>query len=122
AHMLGADWAWLSRWQGHSPSALPESWDLSTFDALRARWAEVERDQEAFIAGLTDDALRRPLAYRNWAGESCEEPLWQILRHVVNHATYHRGQVVTMLRQLGATAPSTDLIKFYREQAGAGAL
>jgi uncharacterized damage-inducible protein DinB len=44
-------------------------------------------------------------------------PLWQMLQHVVNHATYHRGQVTTLLRQLGATPPkSQDLIAFYRER------
>lgn len=39
---------------------------------------------------------------------------WQLLRHVVNHSTYHRGRVVTMLRQLGAGTVSTDLVLFYR--------
>jgi uncharacterized damage-inducible protein DinB len=44
-------------------------------------------------------------------------PFSQTFQHLVNHGTYHRGQVVTMLRQLGAgTPPSTDLIAFYREQ------
>ena len=42
--------------------------------------------------------------------------LWHMLQHVVNHATYHRGQVTTLLRQLGAAPPkSMDLIAYYRE-------
>ena len=42
---------------------------------------------------------------------------WEMLQHVVNHASYHRGQVTTMLRQLGAEPPpSQDLIAFYRER------
>ena len=45
------------------------------------------------------------------------QPLWQLLQHVANHSTYHRGQITTMLRQLGAKATSTDLIIFYRERA-----
>jgi uncharacterized damage-inducible protein DinB len=43
-----------------------------------------------------------------------------MLQHVVNHGSYHRGQVTTLLRQLGAPAPkSVDLIAFYRERAAA---
>lgn len=119
AHVLGAEWIWLSRWQGVSPSGPPASWDLSTIEALRARWTEVEREQEAFIVALTDDALGRMITYRNLKGDTFTGPLWQMLRHVVNHSTYHRAQVVTMLRQLGAEAVGTDLIQFYREEEAA---
>jgi uncharacterized damage-inducible protein DinB len=45
------------------------------------------------------------------------QPLWQCLQHVANHSTYHRGQITTMLRQLGAKPAGTDLIGFYRERA-----
>jgi uncharacterized damage-inducible protein DinB len=51
------------------------------------------------------------------AGQPFAQPLWQMLQHVANHSTYHRGQIATMLRQLGTKATSTDLIAFYRERA-----
>ncbi|MGH7465840.1 MAG: DinB family protein, partial [Longimicrobiales bacterium] len=54
------------------------------------------------------------IEYRSMAGAAYHSALWQMLRHVVNHSTYHRGQVTTMLRQLGRAAPSTDLIHYYR--------
>jgi uncharacterized damage-inducible protein DinB len=45
-----------------------------------------------------------------------------MLQHLVNHGSYHRGQVTTMLRQMGATPPKAmDLIAFYRERAAVGA-
>jgi len=47
------------------------------------------------------------------------DPRWQIMQHVVNHGTYHRGQVIAMLRQLGAKGVATDLIAFYRERKAA---
>jgi uncharacterized damage-inducible protein DinB len=53
-------------------------------------------------------------------GTPFESPVWQIVSHVVNHATLHRGQVVAMLRQLGAKPPATDLIFYYRELKAAG--
>jgi uncharacterized damage-inducible protein DinB len=55
--------------------------------------------------------------YQNLKGETWRYPLWQQMHHVVNHSTYHRGQVVTMLRQLGAAAPATDLLVYY-DQGG----
>ena len=117
-HMLSANWIWLERWQGRSPGNVPASWNISGWDALEHEWADVERRQGTFIAGLREDDLRRVLDYRNTAGTPFAAPLWQLLRHVVNHATYHRGQVVTMLRQLGSPAPSTDLVLYHREQCG----
>jgi uncharacterized damage-inducible protein DinB len=119
AHILTAEWVWLARWRGTSPTGPPSSWDLSTFEALRDRWREVERDQQAFIDGLTEEAVRQTIAYRDTQGTGFANPLWQMLRHVVNHSTYHRGQVVTMLRQVGAEPVSTDLIRFYRERTAA---
>ena len=55
------------------------------------------------------------MRYVNLRGETWEYALWQQMLHVVNHASYHRGQVVTMLRQLGAPPPTTDFLVFYDE-------
>lgn len=118
AHVLAAEWIWLERWRGSSPPGLPEAWDLSRLEAVRARWSEVETDQRTFVEGLDEAALDRVIAYRNTAGTEFENPLGQLLRHVVNHSTYHRGQVVTLLRQLGAEAVATDYVVYLRERAG----
>jgi uncharacterized damage-inducible protein DinB len=114
-HILSAEWIWLTRWQGASPTGIPDSWKLTTHEAIRKQWLEVERDQSAFVSGLTNDSLNRVISYRNTAGQPFANPLWQMMRHVVNHSSYHRGQVTTMLRQLDAEAVATDLILFYRE-------
>lgn len=118
AHILSAEWIWLTRWQGTSPRGMPDSWELSTHEALRAQWNEVEKDQSNFVSQLTEDSLVKVIAYKDTSGNSFSNPLWQMMRHVVNHSTYHRGQVTTMLRQLGAEAVATDLIRFYREKSG----
>jgi uncharacterized damage-inducible protein DinB len=117
AHILGTEWVWLRRWKGTSPTGVPDTWDLSTLDGIRARWAEVEREQREFIDSLGEEDLRRAVSYRNIKGEPFTNTMAQMLRHVVNHSTYHRGQVITMLRQLGAETVSTDLIAYYREHA-----
>lgn len=113
-HVLAAEWIWLERWNGRSPTGLP-AWDLSDRPALERRWNEVEQAQSYFVAALAEPDLERAVDYRTTDGTPYAAPLGQLLRHVVNHSTYHRGQVVTMLRQLGARAPSTDLVVYYRE-------
>jgi uncharacterized damage-inducible protein DinB len=113
-HTLSAEWVWLSRWKGVSPSAMPGSDELVTVGAVRARWREVDAERSEYLDGLTEQRLADVIAYRNTRGEPYATPLWQMLRHVVNHSSYHRGQVTTMLRQLGRPAIATDLIVFYR--------
>lgn len=114
AHILAAEWIWLERWSGRSPAGLPDDWDLSTLEAIRWRWNEVETRRAELLASLTDDDLERPLEYRNTRGDPFTAPLGQLSSHVINHSTYHRGQVATMLRQLGHPAPQTDLVLYHR--------
>ena len=116
AHMAGAEWVWLSRWQGTSPS---EIWNDKTFadlSALRARWTEIEAGRRGMLEGLTMDALHAELSYRKIKGEPFTLPLVAQMQHVVNHATLHRGQVVGMIRQLGIAPPAVDLLYYLLAQ------
>jgi uncharacterized damage-inducible protein DinB len=117
SHLHGAEWVWLSRLQGSSPTALLPHERIPDLATARAAWAESESGFRAFVGGLDADALDRLLEYRLLNGSPGTSRVWHIVQHVVNHATYHRGQVTTMLRQLGVAAPkSQDLIAFYRER------
>ncbi len=118
AHIMGAEWVWLERWNGRSPTALPSAGQFPTLRTLRQRWAAVEKELLSFVAGLTPADVAQVLSHRTTEGKSYSQPLWQMLQHLVNHGSYHRGQITTMLRQLGAKAISNDLIVFYRERAG----
>lgn len=115
AHNLGAEWIWLERWKGNSPRALLDPKDFPTVEALRTRWGQVEKDQADFLRSLTDERLQAALRYTTTEGTPFVQPLWQLMAHVVNHSTYHRGQVITLLRQVGAEPVSTDLVLFFRE-------
>lgn len=112
-HIASSEWIWLKRWNGHSPTAPPD-WAIADVAALRGHWGAVWADLATFLSGLAAGDLNRAVAYRNLRGDAFEAPLGQLMRHVVNHSTYHRGQVVTMLRQLGATPPPTDLVLYHR--------
>ncbi len=116
-HMYGAEWAWMQRWKGHSPSGLPGAEALGSLPAIREAWIALEREVRDYVAGLDDAALDRVVEYTLFSGQPGASRFRHMLQHVVNHATYHSGQVVTLLRNLGAAPPkSLDLIAFYRER------
>ena len=127
-HILGGDWIWLVYWKEPplSPEALAELRArrdtvirpelFPDIDALRLKWAEVEREQADFVDGLSDESLAQAIPFR-----SGQVQLRQLIQHVVNHSTYHRGQVTLMLRQLGAEPVATDFHLFVFEHSGEAA-
>jgi len=114
-HIYAAEWAWHSRWEGRSPTALIKPETIPDVASLRRTWQEHEAKMRAFLEQIGDAGLERIIEYKLLSGEPGASPFWQMLQHVVNHASYHRGQVTTMLRQIGAAPPKAmDLIAFYR--------
>jgi len=118
AHILAAEWIWLERWKGLSPNALLIPTEFSTVEALATRWAKVEEGYGEFIGGITDESLATMITYTNTKGEEWTYPLGRMMQHVMNHSTYHRGQVATLLRQLGADVNPVDLLVFIDVKAG----
>lgn len=132
AHLLGAEWIWRERWRGRSPQTMPgvpeglafeetlRRWhdQFPTVSAIRERWREVELGVRDYLAGLEEAALARSLVYVNIQGRTWSYPRWQCLVHLVNHGTYHRGQVATALRQLGVTPPGIDFLVYYNVRPG----
>jgi uncharacterized damage-inducible protein DinB len=116
-HLMLVEWVWLERWHNRAPDKYPAAAEFTNLDAVRSRWLEIERDLLAYVAALKPDDLQRVVHHKTMAGAPQAQPLWQMLQHLVNHGTYHRGQIATMLRQLGAKPVGTDLIFFYRERA-----
>jgi uncharacterized damage-inducible protein DinB len=118
AHTYSAEWAWYQRWQGTSPTAMLQYEQFADVQSLRAAWHDHEAKMRAFVNGLDDTSAGRVYEFKMLSGQQASGILWQMVQHVVNHATYHRGQVTTMLRQLGAQpGKSMDLIAYYREQS-----
>jgi uncharacterized damage-inducible protein DinB len=117
AHICAAERTWITRLKGEQPQRFPKPDRLSNVDAARKEWAELEGVMCEQLARLGPEAVERTFEYQDLRGNDQSDVLWQILQHVVNHGTYHRGQTTTMLRQLDAAPPeSMDLIAFYRER------
>jgi len=121
AHILGAQWIWLERFHGRSHPALLNGDQFPDLVSLRARWMQFEGELLSYVGGLSSADLERSFDYRDMKGNPHSNLLWQTLQHLANHGTYHRGQVTTMFRQLGAKPVGTDMIGFYRERAAQAA-
>ncbi len=116
-HLYSAEWIWLERWHGHFPATALDPDRFPDIAVVREAWAALEKDVRAYVVGLDSVRVDERVRYRNLKGVEAESSRWTMLQHVVNHASYHRGQVTTMLRQAGGAAPaSQDLITFYRDK------
>ena len=133
-HIFAAEWIWLKRWQGQSPRAtvLDSGTGLMMYSALRnagvdpntlstlpglRSWADsLEQEREQLLRSLNEDRLHAPLQYCGMDGAEYSMPLVELMQHLVNHGTYHRGQITTLLRQIGAETVGLDLVFFFRER------
>jgi len=115
-HIYSAEWVWHTRCQGHSPTAPLAAEDFPDLPTIETAWLDLAAKWRGFVEAIDGDGHLQEIDYRQMNGQAFRSPLWQIVQHVVNHSTYHRGQVMTLLRQLGAGAVSTDLIAFHRER------
>jgi len=83
-------------------------------EVLRDDWPPLLEEWRSWAADLTDESVGKRVQYKDLKGNPYETPLWQIVLHVVNHGTHHRGQVSGFLRTMGHTPPPLDLMAYYR--------
>jgi len=112
AHLVGVEWIWNRRFHGESPSEIPSWMKDAAPSTLRTKLAEVAEERAQFLASVTE--LETAVSFKDMAGNPFTQKLGDILQHIVNHSTYHRGQLTTMIRQVGAVPPRTDFLVFAR--------
>jgi uncharacterized damage-inducible protein DinB len=111
-HIYAADRIWFARVSGEPRATFvdPEDRDLtvlqSDWPALHDRWKLWMRDRD-------DSGVLEVISFKNTKGHAYSQPVWQIILHVVNHGTHHRGQVSGFLRSMGHTPPPLDLMHYY---------
>lgn len=112
-HILGAEELWLSRWLGEQGRTLLNPNDFPNHLAISERWDSFNNQIDDFLVSLKEEDLMREISYKNLEGVAYSLELWKQMLHVTNHSSFHRGQVVTMLRQLKIQPPSLDLVYYY---------
>lgn len=120
-HLVWAEQLWINRWMGRPKPAVYQGKDLATLNAASRRWEELERERVTLLGGFTDPRLDETVVVQPSTGGAFRHTFREMFRHAVDHSSYHRGQIVTMLRQVGVTPPNTGLIVFYRERGGQAA-
>lgn len=113
-HLWSAEDIWLQRLLLAEQPVWAESVFDGSFDEAAAKWQDTSAGLLAFVEKqYNDDAFRHVLQYYNLKKVSFKLPVYTVLMQVFNHATYHRGQLVTMLRQAGVKKiPGTDFHSF----------
>ncbi len=110
--MLAEEVAWLSRWEGHSLAETPDYSECADTAALEVRWKSLWSRQRSFLASLNEDELSRLIAIRMNNGVEGVQSLSDTMVHVVNQATYMRGQAAGLIAQHGGTVPDSDFFTY----------
>jgi uncharacterized damage-inducible protein DinB len=112
-HIMAAERAWLSRWQGSSPRALLNAQDIPSLDALAAAWGPLRDEMRAFATSIEDAS--QTIVYYSTKGEAFHNIWWHLFLHVFNHGTEHRAQVALYLATNGIDLGNLDLSLYLRD-------
>ena len=128
-HLIGGEWGWLEYWKepSHGPKFLTDLWarhdalfnadEFPNFNTVVIKWREIEKVQAEFVSRVTDESLEKLLPVR-----TTQVTLAHLMQHLVNHSTYHRGQLAMMLRRVGAEPLATDFHVFLLEASSHAAV
>lgn len=116
-HMLEADWRWLHRWKGHAKVAIPDHWQTEDATSLIKLWLPVQQEMKSAILDWPSLGLEQ-VAIITQNNLSLNMSLADSVFHTVNHGSYHRGQLIHMLRMLGQEAVQTDYLIYCMENSG----
>lgn len=111
-HVFRADRVWLKRFLGEPLAPFAVEGETLSLAVLREQWPAVLGEFAAWVEAQQEERFAEKLYWRNIRGEDKEEKIYKILLHVVNHGSYHRGQVITMIKQAGGEVVSTDLVYY----------
>jgi len=114
-HLVGAEKIWLSRMSGTPDKATIKPTDVPTVADVKTTWEQTGFALAKFLGLQTDKKLEDTFGFLTLTGEQFTYRYGEALQHVVNHSTFHRGQVVALMRQMGHKPPDTGLTIFIRE-------
>jgi uncharacterized damage-inducible protein DinB len=117
-HMMSSEWVWLQRWHGTPPKSHLNKNDFPTLASVKERWDKVEAEMMAYIESQTEDSLQAAITYSNFSGETFRVPLYQMLMHVANHETHHRGELAAMFALMDVPHPEEEVIQYFLNSSG----
>lgn len=121
AHLLWAEQLWLERWRGGPRVPKPDRTRPQSLPDLERAFKSLYDAQMASIASQSELAAERVVSYVNEQSETWSYPLRDLVQHVAVHSAFHRGQIATLLRQLGKVPPHTDYLVYLDTKGARGA-
>ena len=117
-HMLSSEWVWLQRWHSVSPKGHLDQADFPTLASVKERWSKQESELRAYISSQSEGGLQSMITYSNFKGETFTVPLWQMLMHLANHETHHRGELAAMFALMDVPHPEEEVIQYFLNLTG----
>jgi len=117
-HMMSSEWVWLQRWHGTSPKSHLDKNDFPTLESVKERWNKVEAEMMAYIESQPEESLQAEITYSNFSGETFRVLLYQMLMHVANHETHHRGELAAMFALMDVPHPEEEVIQYFLNSSG----
>lgn len=109
-HMVAVERLWLERWRGKTPQSLLRPEEFPTLPSVQQYWYEVEREMREYMSNLNEEVIEQSVTCVSTRGHTWTYTLWRMMLHLLNHQSYHRGQVTTLLRQLGVQPAKVDFL------------
>lgn len=114
-HMWDAESGWWQRMKLQERTIFPSEHFKGNTNDLVSSLLQQSKQWEEWVSNASDLMLEHVFQYQNVKGEQYKMPIYQMVHHVFNHGTYHRGQLINILRQLGVDKlPSTDFSTWAR--------
>jgi uncharacterized damage-inducible protein DinB len=115
AHIAGAEKVWFERLSSKKAEPFLTTYFKGNKKETIEIWKETSKNLSIFLEELPEFTLTDYFNYTNLAGTEFTSKKFEAIAHVFNHSTYHRGQIINYLRQIGfKEVSSTDLITYYR--------
>ena len=109
-HMVAVEWLWLERWRGRAPKSLLSPEEFHTVSTVYDHWHTVENEMRDYLAALDEEAINKLVTCVSTRGQTWTYTLWRMMLHLLNHQSYHRGQVTALLRQLEMQPAKVDFL------------
>ncbi len=116
-HIWDAETIWLKRLKGHSPDSWPSRDLPADFVGFEPYLLQTSEELRDLVCSQEPGWFSARCVYRTLDGKTHQTPNGVVVQHVTNHSTFHRGQVLTIMRHLGwSDFPSTDFIRWHRDR------
>jgi uncharacterized damage-inducible protein DinB len=117
-HMMSSENIWLKRWQGEAPKNHYSPDDFPTFASIQERWMQLEDEMLDFLAAQSEQRLQEDIGCIGFNGGTFHLALWQMMAHVPNHNTHHRGELAAMFSLMNVPHPEEEIVQYFLVKSG----